>query len=131
MTAGDQMSLRSPDEYDARLVKACYYGEIELIDDQFGRIVEALERHRQIDDTIIVYMSDHGELLGDHGLMLKGCRFFEGLVRVPLIVSWPRSLREGASATRWSRRSTWRRRRGRSGGTAHTRVDAGRHCCRC
>ena len=34
-------------------------------------------------------MSDHGEMLGDHGLMLKGCRFYEGLVRVPLIFSWP------------------------------------------
>ena len=31
-------------------------------------------------------MSDHGEMLGDHGLMLKGCRFYEGLVRVPLII---------------------------------------------
>ncbi len=34
-------------------------------------------------------MSDHGESLGDHGLLLKGCRFYEGLVRVPLILSWP------------------------------------------
>ena len=34
-------------------------------------------------------MSDHGETLGDHGLLLKGCRFYEGLVRVPLIFSWP------------------------------------------
>jgi arylsulfatase A-like enzyme len=40
-------------------------------------------------------MSDHGELLGDHGLILKGCRFFDGLVRVPLIFSWPGELREG------------------------------------
>ena len=34
-------------------------------------------------------MSDHGEMLGDHGLISKGCRFYEGLVRVPLIFSWP------------------------------------------
>jgi hypothetical protein len=34
-------------------------------------------------------MSDHGEMLGDHGLLYKGCRFYEGLVHVPLIVSWP------------------------------------------
>ncbi len=40
-------------------------------------------------------MSDHGEMLGDHGLRLKGCRFYEGLVHVPLIVSWPGQLRAG------------------------------------
>jgi len=40
-------------------------------------------------------MSDHGEMLGDHGLVLKGCRFYEGLVRVPLIVSWPGRFQQG------------------------------------
>ena len=34
-------------------------------------------------------MSDHGEMLGDHGLVLKGCRFYEGLARVPLLIAWP------------------------------------------
>lgn len=40
-------------------------------------------------------MSDHGDLLGDHGLMHKGCRSYEGLVRVPLIVSWPERVSTG------------------------------------
>ena len=39
--------------------------------------------------SLIIFTSDHGETLGDHGLMYKGCRFYEGLVRVPLIFSWP------------------------------------------
>jgi len=66
-----------------------------LIDDQFARIVAALRDTGQLENTIVVYMSDHGELLGDHGLILKGCRFFDGLVRVPLILSWPGRFERG------------------------------------
>ena len=65
-----------------------YYAQIELIDEGVGRMLAALERTGQRENTIIVFMSDHGEMLGDHGLRLKGCRFYEGLVHVPLILSW-------------------------------------------
>ena len=75
--------------FSGREVKAAYYAMIELIDHNVGRMVEALERSGQRDNTIIIFTSDHGEILGDHGLLLKGCRFYEGLVRVPLIISWP------------------------------------------
>ncbi|MBD3306851.1 sulfatase-like hydrolase/transferase [candidate division KSB3 bacterium] len=84
---GDMGSV-PPDDYDARLVKACYYAMVELIDDQFGRIIDALRATNQLENTIIIFTSDHGELLGDHGLIYKGCRFFESLVHVPLIMSW-------------------------------------------
>lgn len=80
---------RPPERYDGRAVKAAYYAMIELIDTQLGRILAALEETGQLDDTIVLFMSDHGELLGDHGLMYKGCRFFEGLVHVPMIMAWP------------------------------------------
>ncbi|MFM7343072.1 MAG: sulfatase [Betaproteobacteria bacterium] len=82
-------------EYDALEVKANYYAMIEQIDDQFGRIVQALRESGQLENTLVIYMSDHGELLGDHGLILKGCRFFDGLVRVPLIMSWPGQFSQG------------------------------------
>ena len=52
-------------------------------------MLDYLDRTGQRENTIIIFMSDHGEMLGDHGLMLKGCRFYEGLVRVPLMISWP------------------------------------------
>ena len=74
---------------DARSLTAAYYAMIKLIDDQLARIIEALEATGQREDTVIVFTSDHGEALGDHGLIQKGCRFYEGLVRVPLIWSWP------------------------------------------
>jgi arylsulfatase A-like enzyme len=68
---------------------------IMLLDNQLRRIVDVLRDTGQLDNTLIVYMSDHGELLGDHGLILKGCRFFDGLVRIPMIFSWPGELRAG------------------------------------
>jgi arylsulfatase len=93
-TTGDKHS-NPPVQYDARMVKACYYAMIELIDDQLGRIIDVLEKTGQLDKTIIIFMSDHGELLGDHGLLYKGCRFFEALVHVPLIISWPERFQKG------------------------------------
>ncbi len=69
--------------------KASYYGMVELIDEQVGRMLDALEATGQREDTLVIFTSDHGEMLGDHGLTGKGCRFYEGLVRVPLIISGP------------------------------------------
>jgi arylsulfatase len=79
----------SPYEYDARAMVAAYYAQIELIDDQVGRVLDALKSSGQREHTIVIFMSDHGEMLGDHGLKLKGCRFYEGAVHVPLVISWP------------------------------------------
>ncbi len=91
----DQQASVPPSSYDPRYMKACYYAEIELIDTQVGRIIEALRETGQLDNTIVIYMSDHGEMLGDHGLLFKGCRFFDPLVHVPLIISWPERFRSG------------------------------------
>ena len=78
----------SPYDYDARQMVAAYYAQIELIDAQVGRMLDALEASGQRENTIVIFMSDHGEMLGDHGLRLKGCRFYEGAVHVPLVISW-------------------------------------------
>ena len=77
------------------LDKASYYGMIEIIDRNVGRILEVLEQTGQRENTMVIFSSDHGETLGDHGLQQKGCRFSEGLVRVPLIMSWPKRFRSG------------------------------------
>jgi arylsulfatase A-like enzyme len=60
-----------------------------LIDDQFGRILEALEETGQAEGTLVVFMSDHGEMLGDHGIYFKGPHFYDCAVRVPLVIRWP------------------------------------------
>ena len=77
-----------PNDYNPRYAKACYYAMIEKIDHSLGQIIKVLKETGQFENTIIIFTSDHGELLGDHGLIYKGCRFFEGLVHVPLTVSW-------------------------------------------
>ncbi|MEE2657648.1 MAG: sulfatase-like hydrolase/transferase [Candidatus Latescibacterota bacterium] len=79
---------------DHRLLQAGYAAMIKLVDDQLGRILAALDKSGQRDNTIVIFTSDHGETLGDHGLIQKGCRFYEGLVRVPLIFSWPGHIQE-------------------------------------
>jgi arylsulfatase len=84
-----QTGARRPEEINTRQVQAAYYAMIEQIDDAVGIMLGALERAGQRERTIVIFTSDHGEMLGDHGLMMKGCRFYEGLVRVPLIISWP------------------------------------------
>ena len=78
-----------PEVHDAKRMQAFYYAMIKQIDDQFQRLVDHLEATGQLENTVIIFTSDHGESLGDHGLLQKGCRFYEGLVRIPLILSWP------------------------------------------
>ncbi len=93
-----QDEVRTPQQHDAQRVQALYYAMISQIDDQLARIVEALDQTNQRENTVIVFTSDHGEALGDHGLMFKGCRFYEGLVRVPLIFSWPGEFPKGITS---------------------------------
>lgn len=81
--------------YEHRLMKASYYAMIELIDHQIGRLLETLRRLNQLENTIIIFTSDHGEMLGDHGLYLKGPYFYEPAVRVPLIFSCPGTIIKG------------------------------------
>jgi arylsulfatase len=73
---------------------ADYYAMIEHIDDNVGKLLDVLEQTGQRENTIVIFMSDHGEMLGDHGLIWKGAYFYEGLVHVPLIISWPGRLQE-------------------------------------
>lgn len=84
-----QGEVSAPEGHDAKQMQANYYAMIAQIDDQFARLLDVLEQTGQKDNTVILFTSDHGETLGDHGLMRKGARFYEGLVRVPLIFSWP------------------------------------------
>ncbi len=69
--------------------RSYYYATCTLIDDWVGRIVETLKQQNLYDNTVLVYSSDHGDLLGDHGLVYKQS-FYEQSVRVPLIVHAPR-----------------------------------------
>ncbi len=80
-------------DYDHRLLRAAYFAMVDLIDEQVGRMIATLEKTGQLENTIIIFMSDHGELLGDHGIYLKGPHFYEASVKVPLIISWPKKIK--------------------------------------
>ena len=68
---------------------------IDLIDVQVGRLLDTLERTGQRANTLVIFTSDHGEMLGDHGLYKKGPALFDPAVRVPLILSRPGTLPAG------------------------------------
>ena len=71
-----------------RAARRAYYGEISYVDDNLGRLTRALRECRLSDDTIVIFLGDHGEMLGERGLWYK-MSFFEGSARVPLIVGAP------------------------------------------
>ena len=72
-----------------REIIANTYGQIALIDHNVGRLLIALDEAGLREDTIVIYISDHGDWLGDHGLILKGPMHYEGLLRVPMILRGP------------------------------------------
>lgn len=82
---------RIEQQSDAQLreIIANTYGQIALVDHQLGRIMASLHALGLADNTIVIYASDHGDWLGDHGLILKGPMHYEGLLRVPLIMRGP------------------------------------------
>ncbi len=82
---------RIPPQSDAQLreIIANTYGQIALVDHNVGRILIALEELGVADNTLVIYISDHGDWLGDHGLILKGPMHYEGLLRVPMILRGP------------------------------------------
>lgn len=82
---------RIPEQTDDQLreIIANTYGQIALIDHHVGRIMETLEETGLAENTIVIYFADHGDWLGDHGLILKGPMHYEGLLCVPLIVRGP------------------------------------------
>lgn len=82
-------------EDDVRKAIAMYMGQCRYVDDQVGRIREALERTGQLENTLVVFFSDHGELLGDFGVFHKIPTFHECLARVPVIMRYPK--REGVT----------------------------------
>lgn len=85
---------------DAQLAEmtANYYGMISLVDHSVGRILEALSNQGLDENTYVIYASDHGDMMGNHGLYLKGPTPYEDLLRVPLIIRGP-GVASGATVT--------------------------------
>jgi choline-sulfatase len=69
-----------------RRARRGYFASISYLDDKIGELVSVLEATRMLDDTVILFCSDHGDMLGERGLWFKMC-FYEGSARVPLMIA--------------------------------------------
>ncbi len=86
-TAIDHMDEYSDDV--KRLIVLHYLASISLIDDNVGRLLSTLEKSGQMDNTIIIFTSDHGEFLGNHGMLRKPSLHYDETLRVPLLIRLP------------------------------------------
>lgn len=77
-----------------KTIKAYYYGLIALQDKLVGQMLDFLENKGIRENTIVVFLSDHGELLGDFGLFFKR-QFYNGSVKVPIMISYPAKIKPG------------------------------------
>ncbi len=73
-------------------LRADYAGNVTLIDDQIGEILQTIQERGELDNTAIVFCSDHGEMNGDNGMIYKS-NFLNGAVRIPYLIRTPETLR--------------------------------------
>lgn len=86
--------MTSVPEDIVRRGRELYYGLTYWVDDQIGRTLAALKQSPAADNTVVIYTTDHGENMGEHGLWWKNC-MYENAARVPLIVNWPQRWKGG------------------------------------
>jgi len=91
----EMIGMVDDDPKDKSAVVGIYHAMVKFIDDEVGKILDALDRLKLRENTIIVFCSDHGDFSGEHNMIAKGGAFYDCLTRVPLIVSWPGHLPEG------------------------------------
>ena len=75
-----------PDEI-IRRARAAYYALISYFDDKIGELLDALQATGQLENTVIIHLSDHGDMNGEHGMWRKS-NFYEASARVPLQIAW-------------------------------------------
>jgi arylsulfatase A-like enzyme len=80
---------KKPVDRDWQHARHCYFADIVHLDHQLGKVLAALEETGRLENTYIVFLSDHGELLCDHGFLGKEERHYDACIRVPLIIAGP------------------------------------------
>ena len=80
---------------DIREIRLGYAASVAFADRQIGRVLDALDASGRAADTLVVFLSDHGDQLGDHGLLVKGAPLYEPTVGIPLVVRWPGHIAAG------------------------------------
>lgn len=96
----DRTFLDFPPE-KIRLLRQVYYGMVSLVDAEIGRVLHFLDEQGLTENTLLVFTSDHGDYLGDHGMITKSPAMYDCLVRVPFIVRWPGQIDSDRRDTRF------------------------------
>jgi uncharacterized sulfatase len=91
--------LPQMDEEKTRKLTAIYYGMVSMMDHHIGRIIEALKQRGLWDHTIVIFTTDHGDYLGNHGLWWKGLPTYEDAQRLPFLVRHPNVKTPGAHSS--------------------------------
>jgi arylsulfatase A-like enzyme len=94
----DDMWHGDPGADSIRRARIGYSGSVSFVDEQIGRILESLERRKMLDETFIVYLSDHGDMTGDHWMWRKSYAY-EPSARIPMIVRAPGAARGTVNTT--------------------------------
>ena len=85
----DMLGVRDDDPEEVRRAMAIYNAMTRFVDDGIGEVLDHLDATGLRDNTIIVFTADHGDFNGEHDMLGKGGVFYDALVRVPMLVSWP------------------------------------------
>ena len=85
----------NPDLERVHEARVGYHASIALMDLEVGRVLDALEEKGIADETLVIFLSDHGDMLWDHGFNNKGAFLYDPCVRVPFIARWPERFRSG------------------------------------
>jgi len=83
-------------EEEWREIIALYYGFVSYVDNWTGKVLEALDRQGLTDNTIVLYTTDHGDMMGSHGLITKSYIYDEDM-RVPLVMRYPPLIKPGTA----------------------------------
>ncbi len=87
--ASDPQTSREDSIERTRWVRSLYFADLAHLDEQLGRVLGALESTGRTATTTVMFLSDHGELLGDHGFFGKWGRHYDACIRVPLVLAGP------------------------------------------
>ncbi len=86
-----QIDLRSASDDEIAEMKRHYFAKITTVDEQVGRVLDSLEARGWLENSLLIFCSDHGEMLGDHGLAYKWL-MYDPIVHIPLIIRHPGSV---------------------------------------
>jgi arylsulfatase len=89
---GDARTLTSD---QLRTMRRDYHANVAFADEEIGRVLAALDELGIAHETLVIFASDHGDMIGDHGLLVKGAFFYDPCVRVPLLMRWPGTIEPG------------------------------------